>query len=118
MGRAMLLPVVLITITLAGSYCQEWTPLVGGRNSRTGGRNPLAVRSIPLTGGSIPLTGGSIPPPSLADDTLVNRLLSEKRRTGGLRQVDRNTELVTEHPPGSGRVFPVKSGSEFTPTNI
>merc|ERR1712013_157171 len=110
MGRAMLLPVVLITITLAGSYCQEWTPLVGGRNSRTGGRNPLAVRSIPLTGGSIPLTGGSIPltggsipPPSLADDTLVNRLLSEKRRTGGLRQVDRNTELVTEHPPGSGR---------------
>merc|ERR1712013_178308 len=124
MGRAMLLPVVLITITLAGSYCQEWTPLVGGRNSRTGGRNPLAVRSIPLTGGSIPLTGGripltggSIPPSSLADDTLVNRLLSEKRRTGGLRQVDRNTELVAEHPPGSGRVFPVKSGSEFTPTN-
>merc|ERR1712013_254442 len=102
---------VLITITLAGSYCQEWTPLVGGRNSRTGGRNPLAVSSIPLT-------GGSIPPPSLADDTLVNRLLSEKRRTGGLRQVDRNTELVTEHPPGSGRVLPVKSGSEFTPTNI
>merc|ERR1719232_1422975 len=92
----MLLPVVLTTITLAGSYCQEWTPLARG---------------------SIPLTGGSIPPPSLADDTLVNRLLSEKRRTGGLRQVDRNTELVAEHPPGSGRVFPVKTGFEFTPTN-
>ena len=112
-----MLPVVLIAITLAGSYCQEWTPLARGSIPRTGGRNPLAVRSIPLTGGSIPLTGGSIPltggsipltggsipPPSLADDTLVNRLLSEKRRTGGLRQVDRNTELVAEHPPGSGR---------------
>merc|ERR1719233_457164 len=96
----MMLPVVLITFTLARGYCQEWTPLAGGRN---------------------PLTGGSIPPPSLAGDTLVNRLLSEKRRTGGLRQVDRNTELVAEHPPGSGRVYPIKHikpGSEFTPSNF
>ena len=118
-----MLPVVLITFTLTGGYCQEWTPLAGGRNPLSGSSIPLAGArtaltgdsipltgdSIPLTGGSIPLTsdsipltGGSIPPPSLAGDTLVNRLLSEKRRTGGLRQVDRNTELVAEHIPGSG----------------
>merc|ERR1711970_785523 len=119
--RDMLLPVVLITFTLAGGFCQEWTPLAGGRNPLSGSSIPLAGARTPLAGGSIPLAGVSIPPPSLAGDTLVNKLLSEKRRTGGLRQVDRNTELVAEHPPGSGRVLPlkpVKPGSKFTPSNF
>merc|ERR1712038_223353 len=120
--RDMLLPVVLVTFTLAGGFCQEWTPLAGGRNPLSGSSIPLAGARTPLAGGSIPLAGVSIPPPSLAGDTLVNKLLSEKRRTGGLRQVDRNTELVAEHPPGSGRVYPIKPvlptkpGSEFTPS--
>ena len=44
-----------------------------------------------------------VAPPSLADDTLVNTFLSEKRKSGGLSLIDQNTELVAEHPPRSGR---------------
>merc|ERR1711971_682366 len=54
-------------------------------------------------------------PPSLADDTLVNNILSEKRKSGGLSLIYQNTELVAEHPPGSGRVIVLQSGSEFSP---
>merc|ERR1711874_543124 len=80
-----MLPVLLIAIILPGRYCQEWQP------------------------------ASSIPPPSLAGDTLVNSLLSEARKAGGLRQVDRNTELVAEMPQGSGRVIVLQSGLEFAP---
>ena len=42
-------------------------------------------------------------PSNLADDTRVNRLVSQKRRSGGIFQLDPSTELVMEYPPGSGR---------------
>merc|ERR1719350_325506 len=54
-------------------------------------------------------------PPSLADNTLVNTFLSEKRKSAGLSQIIQNTELVAEHPPGSGRVIVLESGPEFEP---
>merc|ERR1711971_1070864 len=57
-------------------------------------------------------------PPSLADDTLVNTILSEKRKSGGLSLIHQNTELVAEHPPGSGRVIVLQSGPEFTPEYV
>eukprot|EP00092_Neocalanus_flemingeri_P047969 GFUD01054567.1.p1 GENE.GFUD01054567.1~~GFUD01054567.1.p1 ORF type:complete len:132 (+),score=34.04 GFUD01054567.1:35-430(+) len=55
-------------------------------------------------------------PPRLDDDTHVNILLSQKAENGGLRQLDPNTELVAEHPPGSGSVIVLQTGyTEFVP---
>merc|ERR1711972_170383 len=54
-------------------------------------------------------------PPSLAEDTLVNKLLSQNREKGGLNQLEPETELVSEHPHGSGRVIVLQSGPEFVP---
>ena len=48
-------------------------------------------------------TGLEVRPPSLADDTFVNTLVSQKRKSGGFVQIHHQTELVAEHPIGSGR---------------
>ena len=42
-------------------------------------------------------------PPSLAGDTLVNTLLSQNSKHAGLRRLEKDSELIREHPPGSGR---------------
>ena len=49
-------------------------------------------------------------PPSLAGDTRVNTLLSLNAKHGGLRRLDPSSELVREHPPGSGRWVTVDIG--------
>ena len=48
-------------------------------------------------------TGLEVKPPNLADDTFVNTLVSQKRKSGGFVQLHHQTELVAEHPIGSGR---------------
>eukprot|EP00090_Calanus_glacialis_P016780 TRINITY_DN26252_c0_g1_i1.p1 TRINITY_DN26252_c0_g1~~TRINITY_DN26252_c0_g1_i1.p1 ORF type:complete len:114 (-),score=24.85 TRINITY_DN26252_c0_g1_i1:67-408(-) len=60
-------------------------------------------------------TGLEVKPPNLADDTFVNTLVSQKRKSGGFVQLHHQTELVAEHPIGSGRVVVIQSGPEFPP---
>ena len=48
-------------------------------------------------------------PPSLADDTRVNTLLSLNAKHGGFRRLDPSSELVREHPPGSGSLSSAKN---------
>merc|ERR1719153_976340 len=54
-----------------------------------------------------------IPPPRLDTDIAVNQLLSQNMKKGGFILLEPNTELVSEHPPGSGRVVVLQTGPEF-----
>eukprot|EP00092_Neocalanus_flemingeri_P002044 GFUD01002182.1.p1 GENE.GFUD01002182.1~~GFUD01002182.1.p1 ORF type:complete len:175 (-),score=44.08 GFUD01002182.1:161-685(-) len=62
---------------------------------------------LPLLACLLDSSAGQANPPSLADDTLVNTLLSISSKRGGFRRLDPSSELVMELPPGSGRVVTI-----------